>query len=1041
MPRGLGGPALAAMIDYAKSNGGAPYSSGLSENGAYYATPTYMSGENGYVFKTADLLVGDTAEKLVVPANKVAGATNRGGDVSEKLGLAIFGSASGGAAIAGDVTATTETLEDGVNYFRIENDQGISFGCMDFSADSQYLYTDCYVGGAGQTAIYKWKIENGLRTNSVALVEVAHWDVGHRVRQTSLANIGGKDLVYFISNGGLIGVLDTTTGVTTILRPANNSGNYGALSVSGVALGTPGLTVVPCVNTFPIAVYGLSADGLSFVSPEPMIAFDTSVTSAWTPTGDLWHQDGTSWCTAVNVTDDGSVAYISGFPETFGAATYVVKARHGPTTVTQRIGAHGKTADSRDQVLEQFSHYRNTYTADEGYVIAALYVNGRPLADARFLATYDLDCVPDEDTVIAATFVKKDAWWIDPYPRNDFLITDGAYNPGVVVATEDGKKVFFGISKTGYYDTTSGLLQFDHAALADSIDPLVQPENGSRKYLASDHETFRCVMPSAALGVVFQGSVYGLASDPTRDKTIAWPIGGEWGDSRYGATRDDRRVLTSDMPKSWRRICPGAVSTDGKYIYGNNYYNEFVYQLEIQKDAAGAVTNLAYTGISWKLASRVHSMVAANFGAGDLIYVRDNNYSLVLLDPEAAMAAGPGEYTPTVINPTFTFMPYMSLTGKADGTPRLIGGNGTNVAVWDLAPDGRSLLASEPAIEMTVPEPYDNVNVGGFLASIDDRRAYAQYLVKGTVIHRACTIEKKPEQLIVERVFDAPVEGVKQVERGFFPFGGSTNVTISAPAGCKIKSVSLNREKVADKLEAEEYVLPLASMSRHARIDVELILPAKVWMSETISGTGWEDVARVFEVTPGSSFAASYTAPQWKRIASITVNDVAVSEAAGRASYDLTIPSVVEQTDIVVTFDVPAEGLNGYTASQARWFFDNLIDEDKTGGDGDGDGLTAEAECLLGLSSFDTDTVDFAISSIMVGDQVVVEVKLVRASAGTPVTGPVLGTLVLQGAPAIDRPFQALEAQSIAGAFDGKEVETFTFPASGATFFRAVIEK
>ena len=406
-------PARVGLIDYSRHQNGGPSSSGISENAAYLATPVYMGGEQGYVFKTADLLAGDTAEKLVLEPDLVPGANNRGADVSEALGMALFGTSTpGGPAIAVRVDATTETLEEGVNYFRIENDQGISFGCVEFAEDSTYLYTDCYKGGPGNHFIYKWQVLDGLASSGSNLVHVAHWDVGHRVRQIAYARIGGKDLVYFSSNNGYLGVLDTVDGQFATLRETAACGNYGGIAVSGVSLGTPHLTVVPSESSQPIVVYGLSADGLALSGPDPIVSLDSTVTSAWHPDGSGWHTGG--GCSAVSVADDESTAYIGGCPAGIGACTYILKASAPAVfNVTQTIGAHGASSDPADAVVASGASFTRTYTADEGFVIAALYVDDIPVPAARFKSSYELTISPSADAVIEVLFAKKGTWWVD----------------------------------------------------------------------------------------------------------------------------------------------------------------------------------------------------------------------------------------------------------------------------------------------------------------------------------------------------------------------------------------------------------------------------------------------------------------------------------------------------------------------------------------------------------------------------------------------------------------------------------------------------
>ena len=78
----------------------------------------------------------------------------------------------------------------------------------------------------------------------------------------------------------------------------------------------------------------------------------------------------------------------------------------------------------------------------------------------------------------------------------------------------------------------------------------------------------------------------------------------------------------------------------------------------------------------------------------------------------------------------------------------------------------------------------------------------------------------------------------------------------------------------------------------------------------------------------GEDFEKTYTAPAGKLIDTLTTNGIDVAEAAGQASYLLTIPNVVDKNSIVVTFrDLPYPnwilecGLTGeaLTAMQAKY--------------------------------------------------------------------------------------------------------------------------
>ena len=955
-----GAPVVASLIEYSKDGSGGPFSSGLSENGAYYATPTYMTAESAYLFKTADLLMGDTTENLVIPPNKVTGASNRGADVSEALGMAIFGTAdASGAALAVDVTATTETLAENENYFRIENDQGIPFGCMEFTADGQYLYTDCYKGrgDSGQQLICKWKIENGLRSSGVNLTHVGHWDIGVRVCQIAYANINGKDLIYVISNGGLIGVLDTTTERFTTLRPANESGDYGSIAVSGVASGTPHLTVVPSDNTFPIAVYALTADGLGFEHTDPIAAFDPEQTKNWDPQKVSWHRTGGNRCTGANVADDESVAYIGAFPESIGACTYVVKASRSASTVAQVIGAHGVSSDSAEATIAPYQPFVRTYTADEDFVIGALYVNGVPVADAQFKSSYDLKIFPDGDTAVNVFFAKKGTWWVNEEKLG------GPIAKGVIEYSQDhsGGPFSSGLSEDGAYYATPTYMTDESAYLfktadllaGDTTENLVIPPN---KVTGVSN---RGADVSEALGMAIFGSAEGgaaLAVDVNATtETLAE-------NENYFRIENDQGISFGCME----------FTADGQYLYTDCYKggegNHWIYKFAVANGLRSSGVNLTLVA-KWDVSYRVCQLSYARINGKDLIYYISNGGLIGVLDTT--------DGTPRVLRPANESGDYgaIAVSGASLGTPNLTVVpclNSLPIVVYGLAEDGLSFISSEPmiAFDSTVTDDW-NPNGTAWQRDGTGWGTGANITDDGTVAYFGAF----PENL-----------------------GSCTYVVTARPTVVNVIE-KLYTAGVADP--------EVRTNAVHAKAD----------------------------------FIGHYEAPAWYRIDSILRDGREVFlGGSDYPSISITIPRVTKDTILEVFYVIPADGTDGYSNEQASWFAENGITKENVKSDTDDDGLTAEDECLLGLSATEKDTFEFQVSSIDAKEQVAVAVKLVRTTGGETVTPPVRGTLVLEGTPSIDQPFQEVGTLSLEGAFDGKETETFTFDPANAKFFRAVIQ-
>jgi hypothetical protein len=116
--------------------------------------------------------------------------------------------------------------------------------------------------------------------------------------------------------------------------------------------------------------------------------------------------------------------------------------------------------------------------------------------------------------------------------------------------------------------------------------------------------------------------------------------------------------------------------------------------------------------------------------------------------------------------------------GIADGTPRLVVNDSLQVAVYDMADDMMAFRSTTPVVKYTrlqldpLPIPRSPA-LQTLIPLDDDSRAFHGREFSGTRVG-VSVVERKPDTLIIERAFSAPVPRKEQVVRYTVPFGGST---------------------------------------------------------------------------------------------------------------------------------------------------------------------------------------------------------------------------------------------------------------------------
>ncbi len=557
---------------------------------------------------------------------------------------------------------------------------------------------------------------------------------------------------------------------------------------------------------------------------------------------------------------DGTYTYTYTAGDTSVAVVFEKVINTTPTVITiaetnQGNGTLGTISTTATEILS-YTELPYTVTAASGYVIGQVLTNGVAIAEAFGKSTFDFTAVfgnvdTDPTPSITVSYVVEGAWYLDPFVRNDFLVSENAYNASVVAKDEVDESIVYGISKTGYYDTNNGILQFNLADLADSLDTKVKPINGSKKWLSTNQEQVQDVAVSKAAGFALTGSSKGAASD-TREYSIAWPLGGEWGDSNYGATKDNRVLLKTDMPKTYQRLAPLVFGTDGQYVYGNNFYQPEIYQLAFAKDDDGNVTNLLCTGKSWlsPSGSYASSMTAANFNGNDLIYfvaswvlyaIDTATDEIITVSPSAGMGTK-----------------QMAVTGIESGTPHIIMSDNSKIKVFALADDGRSVLSTTPIVTLekakVVGDALTDGSWTGFTTTRDETHAFFNSQWSGNIV-RGYVVEQKPANLTVRAVFDGEAEA--DADDYSVAFAAAANVEIVAPTGRMITAVKVDGVAVTGFEAATSYTFTAEALTDHAYVELttEAIKYAITWSVSGVEGATVTATVDDAAITSGAELA------------------------------------------------------------------------------------------------------------------------------------------------------------------------------------------
>lgn len=483
-------------------------------------------------------------------------------------------------------------------------------------------------------------------------------------------------------------------------------------------------------------------------------------------------------------------------------------------TITSTLGRHGSCSLGSGKVkFEKNSSQSFTITADSGYLIAGLAVNGELIAAAKGKASYTGTLVAAGDESIVASFARRDAWWMNPTVRNDFLLEAKSGNAATDLTTqhpdvcldEEERDVFFSTSVHGYSAGSylTGLREYGVADLkARAAGETITPVMGTDKNVNGTGIYAYSIAASRAAGAV-------IAMQKPNSGTkypVVCPIGGEWGGgSAFGSTRDDRYVTSvmsfPDDVNQYHTTSPGVFGTDGTKFYGGYSRNSHIHEFDVRRGSDGRL-EFHHTGKVIKFKANVSALARKSMSVGgqmkDLLFTAIHSSSL-----DAICIVTPGELqvaTNSSSLPVTLTIPYkldnIAVTGLADGTPRVIGhvlntsdAQHGNYVVYDLVDDLSGFRFAEPIAVVDAQTAFGRAT--GCVASLDDDSAAFINYYSAKELH-ALTVCGRVESVELPEIVDDPKSTLTGSSGGGYvlrPGFGNKSVTVRIPDGVDASKV------------------------------------------------------------------------------------------------------------------------------------------------------------------------------------------------------------------------------------------------------------
>lgn len=508
--------------------------------------------------------------------------------------------------------------------------------------------------------------------------------------------------------------------------------------------------------------------------------------------------------------------------------------------LNQRIVGPGSSSVKGALSLPEGTVTNVTITADSGFAISSIVTNGVPAGEFLGEKSASLSLALSEDTVLYATFVKEDAWWLDPFVRNAFSISQVTSSTFPEECVLDGNGSYLALYD-GDYTYSHEVHLYSASELISSVDATLSPL-ASAIVEPGEEEFGDTLAISSDLGIIVVNPLSGdsftvLMMDSFSTTPLSVPVD---------------NLGDFDL-ESLDGFCGGAFGSDGLYI--SNGESLFLFEPRFSEDGL----SLLYFHIadSWEFpASLPYSINAVNHPRmGDMIYglsdyndgESDGNATLYVLHKATGRLvvspffANTVDYDdvlcPTVID---CYSP-VQVTGLASGTPRLTVKDDWYTYIFDLTSYALGLVSHTPVkvLEGCTDEEdlYDASvsSIGGIAVTDDESRMFclARYFVEPgdgewedeSQIVRLKVFEHMPEQFEVTGLFEYADENtVAQAGTYLFDRGAGAEVVFAPPQGY-IKSVTVNGVRdTSISANASEYRFTSDSLERHACVKMEVFI-------------------------------------------------------------------------------------------------------------------------------------------------------------------------------------------------------------------------
>ena len=285
-------PSIIKKVPLAKDSPTNPHFINKSEDDSILLVNVQSDGDKAptLFFDMASLADRSVAAEDVVVRQPVAkpsqgyGSDWKGGAVSAKLGLAFMGGGLSSETCA--IATDGEVWKKGAGLYPLATENGYRIDGLDFSADSQYLYSDFYADQNGnetqQGKLLRWTYN--AQTGKLVLDSEFQTSLT-RIRNISVHTVNGKELVYCGEGGDknaaakviAIDVSGDTWTETTVASSIDGlTGDITNVKLSNEDDANPVMYVL--CSSGKLAVLKLASDGLSVT--ETLKTFDTTALHA-----------------------------------------------------------------------------------------------------------------------------------------------------------------------------------------------------------------------------------------------------------------------------------------------------------------------------------------------------------------------------------------------------------------------------------------------------------------------------------------------------------------------------------------------------------------------------------------------------------------------------------------------------------------------------------------------------------------------------------------------------------------------------------------